>query len=211
MKPILSFIFPMILILSSISCSGNEISPKSLLQIILSSFSEMEVISGEFEQQKTISILSKPFISSGQFLSIKNHGLIWETKKPTPSKLIMTKGKMVQEISGRISEYKATGTAYDGLALLLPAVLNGDEALLKLYFTLDASQLNNRWKLQLKPISTKLFSVITNIIIRGQTESIEDILLSGADGDQTHIIFRSINMGREAPNAVDLERFKKSR
>lgn len=209
MRPMIRFILVLVWIISPVaSGSSDQMSPKSPLQNILASFSEMQVISGEFEQQKTIPILSRPFVSSGRFLSVKQHGLFWETRKPAPSTLTMTEGRMVQEVAGRSSEYQATGTAYDGLALLLPAVLDGDEALLKSYFTVDARQMNNGWELQLTPLSEKLSGVITTVIIQGQAGSIDGVQLSGAGGDETRIIFRSINMSREAPDAVDLERFE---
>ncbi len=209
MRPMIRFILALVWIISPIASAGNgQVSPNSPLQDILASFSEMQVISGEFEQQKTIPILSRPFVSSGRFLSVKQQGLIWETQQPASSTLIMTEGRMVQEVAGRSSEYPATGTAYDGLALLLPAVLDGDEALLKSYFTVDARQMNNGWELQLTPLSEKLSGVITAVIIQGQAGSIDGVQLSGAGGDKTRIMFRSINMSREAPDAVDLERFE---
>ncbi|WP_139117560.1 outer membrane lipoprotein carrier protein LolA, partial [Endozoicomonas atrinae] len=154
MRSLIHFILILLCGISPVASAGSDQSPTSIsLQDILASMSEMQVVSGEFEQQKSIPILSRPFVSSGRFLSVKKQGLIWETEEPAPSMLIMTEGRMVQKVDGRTSEYQATGTAYDGLALLLPAILDGDEARLRSYFTVDARQVNSSWELELIPIA----------------------------------------------------------
>ena len=174
----------------------------------LAPFRSMTVVRGEFEQQKKMPLLSRPFLSQGKFLSVKDKGLVWDTLSPVPSKLIMTPGQLVQEAGGRQQVFKATGTGFDGLALLLPSLLNGDLKQLQNYFALKASGIASNWTLSLTPKPEELVAMIQEIVVTGGQGELKSILLSGADKDTTHIVFRSFHHDTKEPGQKELAAFE---
>ena len=175
---------------------------------ILNAFQSIQVVQGEFEQHRKMPVFANAFVSAGKFLSVRNHGLIWETVTPAPSTLIMTPGKVTQKTRGREQTFQASGTGYDGLGVLLPALLDGDLPLLQSYFSVNTQQQPGGWQLTLIPLSTELQSVVSEVNILGSHGQPDEITMAGPNGDQTRIIFTALSLSQEAPDAASLAAFQ---
>ena len=174
---------------------------------ILKPFKQVTVFEGEFEQHKTLPVLSKPFVSKGEFRSVRDRGLVWKTSSPTSSTLIMMPGKVTQIVNGREQTFQASGSGYDGLAILLPALLDGDVELLESYFSLISSGDSQQWILELQPTSKELSSMVQQVMVHGGNGHLREISMSGSEGDLTRILFQSVTMSSEVPDAADLADF----
>ena len=192
----------------SIAGSNLLFAASNLAQDILAPFKSVQVFKGEFEQHKKLPVFANAFISNGRFLSIRDHGLIWETLTPAPSTLVMTPGKVIQKMNGREQSFQASGTGYDGLGILLPALLDGDLNTLESYFHVQLKGDATSWTFEMTPKSKELASLIETVLVHGEGESLTEANLKGADGDHTRIAFKSLITSDEAPDAADLARFK---
>ena len=180
---------------------------EAMAETILQPFRQVQVIRGEFEQQKKLPVFANPFISTGRFVSVRDHGLIWETITPAPSTLIMTPGRVVQKMNDREQQFQASGTGYDGLGVLLPALLDGDMEALEAYFSVAVNGDTSNWSFELEPKSPELSSMIKTVSVHGTEGQLQKVTMSGPDGDLTRILFESITMSSEAPDAADLAQF----
>ena len=175
---------------------------------ILAPFQSVQVFQGEFKQHKKLPVFAHALLSSGRFLSIRDYGLVWETETPAPSTLVMTPGQVTQKTEDREQTFRASGTGYDGLGILLPAFLDGDLELLESYFAVTARAQTTGWQLTLLPRSKELQSLISEVSILGQDSQLQEINLTGPQGDHTRIEFQSLSLSHEAPDAANLAAFQ---
>lgn len=189
------------------SASAMTVSKTIMAETILKPFQKVQVFSGEFEQHKKLPVFSSALISNGRFISVRDHGLVWETLTPAPSILVMTPGRLVQIMNGRKQAFQASGTDYDGIAILLPALLDGDMKALESYFSVTVEGSPSNWSFELQPDSKELSSIIEQVTVTGGDGQLDEINLSGPDGDHTRILFKSVTMNSEAPDAADLAHF----
>lgn len=177
-------------------------------EAVLEPFRKVHVFRGDFEQQKKLPVFTSALVSSGRFFSVRDRGLIWETITPVSSTLVMTPGQVVQRMNGREQVFQASGTGFDGLGILLPALLDGDLETLESYFSVTLSGSTSEWTFLLEPESDELSAIIRGVSVAGGDGQLEEITMTGPDGDLTRIRFRSVIMSNEVPNAADLARFK---
>ena len=196
------------LCLLTVTGYATTLAGEALTQQILAPFQGIQVVKGSFHQEKKLPVLSQPFLSSGIFLSVKGKGLYWETQSPSPSTLIMTPGKVTQIIQGREHTFQATGSGMDGLALLLPALLDGDTSTLYHYFFLSPTAPSDGWTITLVPKQKELASLLALVSVTGINKQLEAIVMEGPDGDITRITFNDVSMSDEAPDAADLAVFQ---
>ena len=188
---------------------GNDARAETpAAEVILEPFRQINVFSGDFEQQKKLPMFANAFVSNGRFLSVRDHGLIWETKTPAPSTLVMTPGQVSQQMNGRKQVFQASGTGYDGLGILLPALLDGDIEALESYFSVTINGSASEWAFSLKPKSNELSAIIESVSVAGGDGQLQEITMTGPEGDLTRILFQSVIMSNEVPDAADLARFK---
>ena len=87
------------------------------------------VVRGKFEQRKTVVGFSKPLVSSGDFLVWRGHGVLWQTRKPFDSQLVLTRDRLVTRTGDTVYQINAgTEPALRVTNQLLFALLAGDVA-----------------------------------------------------------------------------------
>lgn len=197
-----------LLLLLSLGYGAQLRANSEVVRKILRPFQSVQVFQGEFEQRKKMPVFANAFVSTGRFLSIREYGLIWETRAPAPSMLVMTPGKVTQKTNGREQTFRASGTGYDGLGILLPAFLDGDLELLESYFEVTAQEQPTDWQLTLLPRSKELKSLISEVSILGKGDQLREINMAGPQGDHTRIEFQSLSLSHEAPDAASLAAFQ---
>ena len=168
---------------------------------------DVKVMEGSFLQEKILPVFKKPLISTGHFLSVKGHGLLWNVEKPVPVRMVFTPGMIKQYTNNGVKELNTTGTAYDGIAILLPALFDNDLSRLEEYFIVSGEKDGDCWKLFLKPKGSKLEKVITSVLISGTGQIIQKAVLHGADKDVTNITFNGIRVSNNKPTQEKLAWF----
>ena len=66
------------------------------------------VLTGEFEQIKTLKGFSRPLRSSGRFVAVRDVGILWLTKAPLQSSMRVTADEIVQSSGGKVIERRRT-------------------------------------------------------------------------------------------------------
>ena len=178
------------------------------IEQLLAGFEKVQVFRGQFDLSRKWPAFSKPFVSSGQFVSVRDRGLIWETLSPVASALIMTPGQVEQRTGDRTQTYQATGTAYDGMAILLPALLDGNQEQLLQYFAVALNGSEQNWNMNLEPASSELKGLVHTIAISGQGNRVSQIVFNGPSESVTHIAIHSLVISYDQPQAKDIAFFE---
>ena len=86
---------------------------------------------GDFSQIKHIGKFNRNLTSSGAFVISKDDGIMWQTKKPFPSTMIVTKSSVVQiTASGKKSLLQAGSNAtFESFAKIISSVFQGGDDL----------------------------------------------------------------------------------
>lgn len=158
------------------------------------------LLRGQFEQQKQVSGFRQPLLSSGDFLLWRQHGLIWQTRKPFSSSLVLNQhGLRAQQGS---AAYQLDSQKEPSLALvneLLLALLAGDTGLLAKRFRLEGElQGKDGWQLRLTPTDAGLARVFRRVELRGD-RYVREARLEETNGDSSLIRFSQLS---QAPAAT---------
>jgi Outer membrane lipoprotein carrier protein LolA len=158
---------------------------------------EADVVRGKFLFDKYLAGVKRPLRSSGDFVYARKQGLLWHTRKPFDSELIMTGIRLVQRDDGKIvtmlnaSSQPAVRVFADLLQALLALNVTQLQKTFELYGQKDAV----RWELGLRTRG-KSMSVFSDATLGGRT-LLETIELRESNGDRTEVSFQELTLGHE--------------
>lgn len=104
------------------------------------------IVKGNFIQTKTISKLSRSFVSEGVFLIADQNGIIWNTQKPYPSLMAVSQSKVIQKNSQ--GEFQIIQVAEN-------AIFREFSKTIQAVFAGDARELYKRFDIYFLPGKTK--------------------------------------------------------
>ena len=148
--------------------------------------SKRPIMKGIFEQEKYLLNLNRSLISSGNFIIASEHGMVWETLRPFPSTMVLSKNFIIQSRpDGRRSVISAQGNeTFTKMADVINLVFTGrSQELIEnfdIYFLGSAAN----WNMGLLPRDSVFASFITRITMNGDS-SIRSIKLFEKNGDTT--------------------------
>ena len=149
----------------------------------------VEVVRGDFVQEKHLRSLPMPLSSRGQFVLSKQHGLLWNVQQPfAQSYRIDEQGVALLTASGWQSQPGQNVAARQSRLFL--AVLQGNQQALEADFTLQLQGNAEQWQLQLLPKALFLQQIFKVIEIHGGA-LVERIELHETQGDRT--VMRMLN------------------
>ena len=182
------------LLLTVVSFSTSTFA--TLQDLIFNKAKDTESINSLFIQERKISVLPLPLISTGKFQFHYQEGLLWETLEPVQSRIIISKKGIQAEDKFAKTEIKGSSQ----LGKILLSLFSGDLASLETYFFIIIKGDVNKWNLLLKPKNSLVSAQIASISIEGK-ESIESIYLVETDGDSSSLKFTSskVNLISEDP------------
>lgn len=154
-------------------------------------FSQQPVLRAEFEQQRSISGMTKPLKSSGELLISQQKGLWWSQQKPFPLTLLLDDKRMVQTLAGQPPQVVTADNNPQMFQFnhLLTALFHADSQALEQNFALQFSDLgHNKWRLILTPKTTPLDRLFKLITLNGE-QFLETIDIDDMQSDATHIRF----------------------
>jgi outer membrane lipoprotein-sorting protein len=156
----------------------------TLKDTIFNQAKDTKSINSLFIQERRISVLPLPLVSTGKFKFHYQEGMLWETLKPVQSRIIISE-KGIQEENNFVRT-EIGGSSQLGKVLL--SLFSGDLASLESYFFIVTKGDVNKWNLFLEPKNSLVSSQITSISIEGR-ESVESIYLVEANGDSSRLKF----------------------
>lgn len=157
-------------------------------QDTLKKLPQNSVLTTSFTQNRHLSAIPAPLISTGTLKLWPQKGLIWTTEHPFPSALVISKLGLYQIENGQPKALEKA-TQSDMVFKMLSGILAGNflkglEGFDVILVTQDKSQ----WHVKLIPQNPQMKSFITALSIQGH-EQIQKVTIHRANGDYDDIIF----------------------
>ena len=124
---------------------------------------------GDFTQIKTLQTNGRKLTSTGKFI-FSQQGILWQTEKPFPSSLILTKDAMVQiAANGKKSVMSGKDNQiFANISETLSSVFSGNVDTLKKNFECELIQeADSSWKILLTPKDSTIASVMKSMVLAG--------------------------------------------
>lgn len=139
-----------------------------------------------FVEKKTIALLDRPVVSSGELRFVAPDRLEKRTLKPKPESLVLAGDTLTLErgqrkFTLRLSEQPAALAFVDSLR----GTLTGDLAALKKSYKLTLSGDEKHWTLDLLPDDQRIAAFVLRITFGGSHDRVEWIRYLQADGDSS--------------------------
>lgn len=165
---------------------------ESVFAAVCKTISSHPIQNGEFTQTKTITKLNRNLVSSGTYIISQKDGILWNTQKPFPSVMAVTKSGIIQtNASGKKSKLDAKGNVtFEHLSAVISAVFQGNAEALRKNFTIYFDGTEQNWTTALVPKDTSLRRIIPHILMNGST-GIDSILMAEQSGDSVRYQFKN--------------------
>ncbi len=207
MRTLFVSLFLSLVILSAHAAEADAPSMPSLVTGLRERLIQSAVLRGQFEQNKKISGFKKPLLSRGDFLIVRERGVIWRTLTPFASTLRLTRGEIVAKQDGAVA-FRLSASKEPSVRVingLLFALLKGDVSGLTEQFDVQGNfgkvVDDKNWQLVLTPKSAALAKIMSRIELAGD-QFVRRIQIDEANGDQTSIRFSN---QRTEPEQLSLE------
>lgn len=151
---------------------------------------DMASLRANFIQTKRLPALSKPFVIHGTLFYQRGQGIIWRIEKPYRYTYLL-QAERITEIGPDGSRKVRDSRDFAALAQInqvFQAVMQADLDILKRHFSLAASGSDARWQVRLLPKQGVVQQNLREILAAGSAH-VEEILISGVNGDTTRIEF----------------------
>ncbi len=156
---------------------------------------EAPVLRGEFEQRKTVKGFKNPLLSRGDFIVARERGVLWHTREPFASTLLLTREKLLSRAADGSVAMKLDAREEPGLRAineLLFALMAADLPALVQRFRIEGElQGADGWRLQLTPRDAAVAQWVSRIELEGD-HHVRGVRLSEAQGDASVIRFSAL-------------------
>lgn len=149
------------------------------------------VLRATFAQERHLAGFRHPLRSEGEVLLVRGEGLLWRTRTPFPSTLIVRDGRMsFRDGEGRRQDIADGGHVAGLVQELLGALLSNDRAALaKRFIVLEKPPMREGgWALTLEPKAPPLNGLYSHIELSGEAH-VEHLVLHERNGSKTAIQF----------------------
>jgi len=166
------------------------------------------VLRGQFEQEKHLQGFKNPLLSNGDFLLARDRGVVWNTRIPFASTLVLTKQRLLTRQADGSTHTVADQSASPAISTanaLLMALLGGDIEMLSRQFDLQETLATDAgWRLQLVPKQGALKKIFKRIELQGD-QYVRSVRLEEIRGDVTDIRFQQLH---DTPASLSVEEAK---
>ena len=152
---------------------------------VRSSLAAHAVQKGDFTQTKHIARLNRDLASSGAYLISRDDGIVWQTKKPYPSTMTVTRRAVIQTAaSGKKTVLQAGGSqAFESFAAVISSVFQGGDALNADNFDIYFEGSAERWTAGVVPKDSALRSVASRFVLQGADGVLSSVTMHESGGD----------------------------
>lgn len=181
----------------------------SLLEQVAARLDGAAVIQGRFEQSRKVAGFAMPLVSRGDFVLARGRGLVWHTRAPIASSLLLTpRGLTMRGADGSVQQQLQADTQ-PGLRAALEAVLavlRADGAALAQRFSV-AGEVHGKqaWKLALTPTDADMRRVFARVDLEGD-RFVREVRLQEASGDSTVVrLLAPVAAGADAAREIAVD------
>lgn len=166
------------------------------------------VLRGSFEQEKRLQGFRNPLRSQGDFILSRDRGIVWNTRKPFASTLVLGKDRLqTRQADGTKQDIIAAGNA-QALAianqLMLALVAGNIDGLAESFDVKESTKDDGGWTLVLLPKRGPLQKAFQRIELQGD-RFVRQVVLLEVRGDQTEIRFPTV---RDTPAKLSADEAK---
>ena len=177
---------------------------------VRSRLAQPPVLRGQFEQRKQLKGFRNPLVSRGNFLLLRERGVIWDTTEPFASSALLTRERLLTTLPDGSRRVVIDSSASAGMAAansLLMALVAGDvEALTPQFEAEELLAADGGWTLALRPREAGLQRVFKRITLRGDRH-VREVHIEETAGDRTTLRFIDLDDQPATPTAAESARF----
>ena len=181
----------------------------ALAERVKKRLSDAPVQRGEFEQRKSVKGFKHPLVSKGDYLFARERGVVWHTREPFESTLVLTRERLVSRGADGANTTAMDARSEPGLRAvnqLLFALLAADLGTLAQRFQIAGQAPDNGpWQLTLTPRDAGLAAWLQKVELQGERQ-VQTVQWQEASGDASQIRF-SAQTGAAALSAEEAKRF----
>jgi hypothetical protein len=193
------------LLAGSVPSEGADTATALTLEALMERMRRSAGVSAEFTERKELALLSEPLESRGRLYFASPDRLARFTTTPVFSALIID-GEAVRFREGEDEELDLSGDPVARRFVENFIVLwSGDRDRLERLYRVELAAAGERWQLFLSPRGAPLDKVIERIELRGDTQSLLEMVVRDRDGDRTTTAFGVVDVDRTFSPA-ELER-----
>lgn len=190
-------IFKAILAISLFAVNSAFLTAQVSFDAVFSDITSSRVTSGDFLQEKTSAKIRRPLKSSGKFIFC-DEGIVWQTIKPFPSTMAVTKDSLIQTgADGKKSVMDGnTNDVFQSVAATISSLFSGDRAVLENHFSVKSfSSDSSKWSMALTPKDATIASAIREISLSGNTRggksTLDEMFITQGEGENTRYTFKN--------------------
>jgi len=161
---------------------------EDLSAAVAARLSDAPVIHGQFEQTRRLAGFSNPLVSRGDFVLARGRGVVWTTREPLVSSLLVTPEKLVMRGADGKVQQQMQADAQPAMRMVgesMIAVLRGDLRSLSTRFNVTGKLVGKSgWTLTLTPTDAGVRRAFVRIDLAGD-RFVRDVRLEEASGDST--------------------------
>lgn len=166
-------------------------SAEALAARLRQRLSDAPVQRGQFEQRKTVAGFKHPLVSRGDYLFARERGVVWRTREPFASTLVLTRDRLVSRTDDGRGGTPAADTqqspALRVVNSLMFALLAADLAALGERFRMEGEvPAQGPWRVVLSPRDAALGAWIQHIELQGDRQ-VQAVQWREPSGDETHL------------------------
>lgn len=181
------------------------------LREISAQLSTSSLLRGDFAQTKHIEGFRNPLRSAGRFILAREHGVVWDTRTPFPSTMVLSQEQLLSRQSDgsvQVLLSAADSGAMGALHGLLMALIVADFDRLSAQFEIQVlpSTSTSGWALQLQPTDASLQQTFVQIELHGD-QFVRQVRMTEAAGDQTQIEFTELQTEPSELSPAEAELF----
>jgi len=159
---------------------------------------------GEFEQQRTLRGARRALVSRGEFLILRDRGVLWRTREPAASSLVVTPSALrAIGADGRVLQ-QLDAARVPGLrefTQLMLALLASDLGALSAQFRIGGElDGEHGWALVLEPLAPAVAAQMARVRVDGD-RFVQQVTIDEAGGDRVQIRFSAQRPAAEATPA----------
>lgn len=181
----------------------------ALAERVKKRLSDAPVQRGEFEQKKSVKGFKHPLVSRGDYLFARERGVVWRTREPFASTLVLTRERLLARGADGATTTAMDARSEPGLRAvnqLLFALLAADLAALAQRFRIEGQASGEGpWQLRLAPRDAQLAGWLQSVELQGDRQ-VQTVQWQEASGD-TNLIRFSAQAGAAQLTADEAARF----
>lgn len=163
----------------------------ALLAQVRQRLADAPVLKGTFEQRKSVKGFRNPLLSRGDFLVARDRGVVWATREPFASALIVTRDRLLSRQADGTVNTKVEAGHEPGIRAvneMLFALMSANLTVLSTRFEIDGSLAGKEgWRLVLRPREAALSQWVSRIELDGD-RFVRKVRFTEASGDSSEIL-----------------------